>query len=144
MARGLTKGEGKCCPAARCNSGALLLVASVLLAACGGGGGGGGSSGGGGTQSQSSSPPSSGVNSTTLAWDTTTDPNVAGYRLYYGTAPGTYLQSSGQGLDVGNVNTFAVPVKALTSGTRYYVAARAYDTTGNESDFSNEVFIDVP
>src|SRR5438445_484971 len=33
----------------------------------------------------------------TLAWDAVTAANLSGYRIYYGTAPGTYLQSAGQG-----------------------------------------------
>src|SRR5205807_5433546 len=65
--------------------------------------------------------------SATLAWDAVTAANLSGYRIYYGTAPGTYLQSVGQGLNVGNVTTYTVA--GLSSGTRYYFAATAYDTS---------------
>jgi chitodextrinase len=78
----------------------------------------------------------------TLAWDPVVATNLAGYRLYYGTAPGTYLQSRGQGASVGNVTTFTV--SGLTSGIRYYFAVTAFDTSNNESAYSNEVFKDVP
>jgi chitodextrinase len=77
-----------------------------------------------------------------LAWDAVTAADFSGYRIYYGTAPGTYTQSFGQGVNVGNVLTYTVT--GLGSGTRYYFAATAYDTMGNESGYSNEVFKDIP
>src|SRR5436190_1454855 len=80
--------------------------------------------------------------SATLAWDAVTAANLSGYRIYYGTAPGTYLQSAGQGLNVGNVTTYTVT--GLSSGTRYYFAVVAYDTSSNESTYSNEVFTVIP
>jgi len=77
-----------------------------------------------------------------LAWDPVVATNLSGYRIYYGTAPGTYFQPLGQGINVGNVTTYTVT--GLTSGTRYYFAATSVDTSGNESVFSNEVSKDVP
>ena len=111
--------------------GLLLLVAIAgALSACGGGGGGG--------SADSSGNPS---NSATLSWDGVIDPNLGGYRIYYGTAPGAYQQPVGSGLYVGNVTSFTVT--GLTSGTRYYFAATASDKSNNESAFSNEVFKDI-
>src|SRR5205814_1209863 len=81
-------------------------------------------------------------NSAALAWDAVTDPTFSGYRIYYGTAPGTYLQSVGQGLNVGKATTFTVT--GLSSGTRYYFATTAYDTLNKESTYSDEVFKDIP
>ena len=81
-------------------------------------------------------------NTATLAWDAVTHPSLAGYRVYYGTAPGVYLQSAGQGLNVGNVTTYMVT--GLASGRRYYFAAKAVSTSNSESAFSNEVFKDIP
>jgi len=71
-----------------------------------------------------------------LAWDTVVAPNLSGYRIYYGTAPGTYLQS----FDVVSSDT-TVTVMALSSGTTYYFAVTAYGVSipVNESYFSNEV-----
>jgi hypothetical protein len=102
--------------------GLLLLAIAILLTACGGG--------------DSNSP-----NTATLAWDAVTDPSLSGYRVYYGTAPGTYLQPVGQGLDVGDVTTYSVT--GLSSGTRFYFASTAYTSNG-ESTYSNEVFKDIP
>jgi hypothetical protein len=105
-------------------SGALVLLAiTVLLVACGGGG-----AGERGTASTSTA-------TATLAWDATSA--VTGYRIYFGTQSGTYPQS----LDVGNVTTYTVT--GLSSGTRYYFAATAYDEN-TESNLSNEVFKDMP
>jgi len=59
--------------------------------------------------------------------------DLAGYKLYYGTTSGNYSNS----IDVGNVTTFQI--NNLTDGLTYYFAATAYDTSGNESSFSNEV-----
>ena len=53
-----------------------------------------------------------------------------------------YDQPLGLGLEVGDVTTFTVT--GLNSGTRYYFAATAFDTSNNESAFSNEVFKDIP
>ena len=86
--------------------------------------------------------PPSPSNSAGLAWDTVTAPNLSGYRVYFGTAPGTYLQPLGQGISVGNVTAYTVT--GLASGTRYYFAVTDFDTLGAESPYSNEVFKDIP
>jgi len=67
----------------------------------------------------------------TLAWDSNAESDVAGYKVYYGTASGKYTHS----VNVGNVTQTTVNV----SKKKYYIALTAYDTYGNESDFSNEV-----
>ncbi len=106
---------------------ALLFLATVsLLNACGGGDGG-----------DPTSPTTA-----TLTWDAVADPSVSGYRIYYGTAPGTYLQPVGQGVSVGTATTYTV--MGLSSGTRYYFAATAIDTSNNESAFSNEAAKSIP
>ena len=85
-------------------------------------------------------PPTS--NSAALAWDAVAATNLSGYRLYYGTTPGSYLQPYGQGISAGNATTFTL--MGLSSSTRYYFAVTAFDTSGNESGYSNEVFKDIP
>ena len=69
-----------------------------------------------------------------LTWNAVAGAN--GYRIYYRTSPGSYLQNLEQGLDVGNVSTYKAT--GLTSGTSYHFAVTAYGPDG-ESDFSNEV-----
>jgi cellulose 1,4-beta-cellobiosidase len=94
------------------------------------------------------SPDSASVNvttastSVTLAWDAVAAPTLSGYRVYFGTAAGGYLQPRGQGVAVGDVTTYTVA--GLSGGSRYFFAVTAFDTLGFESGFSNEVFKDIP
>ena len=67
----------------------------------------------------------------TLAWDSNAESDVAGYKVYYGTASGKYTYS----VNVGNVTETTLNV----SKKKYYIALTAYDTYGNESAYSNEV-----
>jgi len=71
--------------------------------------------------------------SVTLAWDAVTDPNLAGYRVYYGTASGDYVRP---GVSVGDHLSFTVT--GLRTQTTYYFVVTAYNFLGNESAFSNE------
>jgi len=69
-----------------------------------------------------------------LEWNPVTDPDVAGYKVYYGTATGSY----GAPVDVGSLTT--ATLGNLSDCTRYYIAVKAYDTSGNQSAvFSDEV-----
>ena len=72
-----------------------------------------------------------------LAWNPNTEPDLAGYRIYYGTASREYVDS----IDVGNTTTYGLD--GLLEGVTYYIALTAYDTTGNESGFSDEVSSDT-
>lgn len=67
----------------------------------------------------------------TVAWDPSPDPDVAGYRVYYGTNSRCYGWSTNAGLAC--TQSVAVPWAG-----RWYLAATAYDAGGVESDFSNE------
>jgi hypothetical protein len=71
--------------------------------------------------------------SVTLAWDPNAEPDVTGYRVYYGTSSGVYTQS----LDAGSATTIAIP--NLLDGTTYYFAVTAYNTEALESAWSNEI-----
>lgn len=81
------------------------------------------------------------ANSATLSWDSNTEPDIAGYRVYYGTSPGNYLQPKGSGIVVGGIGYV---VSGLESGVRYYFSVTAYDTSGNESGYALEVSKDIP
>ena len=117
----------------------LLFLTANLLAACGGGGG--ETAAAPATTSSSSSAPAAGA-SATLAWDPVMAAGVAGYRVYYGTAPGTYEQLAGQGIDVGASTTYTAT--GLGSGTVYYFAVTAYNNVNQESGYSNEVSKQMP
>ncbi len=69
----------------------------------------------------------------TLAWLPNTEPDLAGYTVYYGRSSGIYEHV----FDAG-ANT-QVTISGLKAGTRYYFVVTAYDTYGNESRPSKEV-----
>ena len=68
-----------------------------------------------------------------LAWDANTEPDLAGYRIHYGTASGDYSHS----IDVGNTTQYTLA--DLDDGVTYYLAATAYDVDNNESAYSVEL-----
>jgi len=71
-----------------------------------------------------------------VSWDPNSEPDLAGYILYYGKKPGHYTSS----IDVGNVHEYNI--EDLEPGI-YYYAVTAYDKNGNESSYSNETKIDL-
>jgi hypothetical protein len=81
----------------------------------------------------------------TLSWvapstnqDGTPLTDLAGYKIYYGTASGNYTQN----VDAGNVTTYTLT--NLTDGQTYYLVATAYNTARFESSYSNEVSKTIP
>jgi len=74
----------------------------------------------------------------TLSWDNNAETDLAGYKVFSGTSSGNYSGS----IDVGNWNSCTV--SGLQEGTNYYYAAKAYNTAGLESGFSNEVSYKAP
>ena len=76
--------------------------------------------------------------SCTLAWDGSSDPNVAGYELRYGTSSGNPSQS----IDVLKTTTFTV--SNLNDATTYYFVVAAYNAAKVESQPSNEVSYTTP
>ena len=73
--------------------------------------------------------------SVTLSWNPNSESDLAGYRVYAGTVSGSY----GNPVDMGNVTTFQIV--NLSPGQTYHFAVTAYDSSGNESGFSNEASI---
>ena len=77
--------------------------------------------------------------STTLSWTAPTQnedgsalTNLAGYKLYWGTEPGSYPNS----VTIDNPGVTTYVVENLTAGTYEFVAT-AFNTSGVESRFSN-------
>jgi hypothetical protein len=73
-----------------------------------------------------------------LGWNPSSDANVTGYNIYYGTVSGDYTNK----VTIGNVS--AITISDLTAGATYYFAATAFDATGDESVYSNEAMFIVP
>lgn len=76
-------------------------------------------------------------NKTTLTWDASTSPDVAGYKTYWSATGGLASYTDLNSKDVGNVLTVQIPTLGNFTGNQCFVVT-AYDVAGNESDFSNE------
>ncbi|HYV18464.1 MAG TPA: fibronectin type III domain-containing protein [Verrucomicrobiae bacterium] len=68
-----------------------------------------------------------------VSWSSDAEADLSGYRLRYGTAPGSVDAE----VDAGRATT--AQVFGLSRGVTYYFSVVAYDTSGNESDPSTEV-----
>ena len=75
--------------------------------------------------------------SVTLSWDANTEPDIAGYKVYWGTSSGVYDKFS-------DVSQTTASVSDLAIGIRYYFAVKAYNEAGLESGYSEEVSAIVP
>jgi len=73
-----------------------------------------------------------------LEWDPNTEPELVGYKIYWGTSSGNYTSSK----DVGKTTTYTLT--GLDEGKTYYFAATAYDGSSNESGYSNQISYTVP
>ncbi len=79
-------------------------------------------------------PPSTG--SATLSWSLNSESDLAGYKIYVGTAPGLYTYP-GSPFPLGVTGSYTIT--GLPSGQTYYFAISAFDSFGNESGLSAEV-----
>src|SRR5436309_6804061 len=84
------------------------------------------------------SPQLSTATSLKLAWHPSSDPNVVGYSLSYGTASGAYNKSLNAG------NSTSSTVTSLIPGATYYFVVTAYNSIGLQSLPSNEVSLSLP
>ena len=76
--------------------------------------------------------PAAALTSVKLLWSPAPGTNIAGYKIYYGTASRNYATT----VSVGNATN--TTVSGLLDGVTYYFAATTLDTTGLESDYSAE------
>ena len=70
----------------------------------------------------------------TLEWDANSEPNISGYNVYYGNSSRDY------DVTVGVWNWTSVTIDLIDNET-YYFAVTAYNTDGDESDYSSEICI---
>jgi hypothetical protein len=75
--------------------------------------------------------------SVTLTWNSNTEPNIAGYNVYYGGASGTYTNV----IRVSNATN--TTISGLLAGVTYYFAVTANNNLGQESVYSGEVSYSV-
>jgi fibronectin type 3 domain-containing protein len=82
-------------------------------------------------------PASRAASNVTFTWDAAAASDLAGYRLYQSATSGSYNKTTGKVCDVlAPVTTCTI--SGLPDGVYYWVAT-AYDKSGNESAYSNEV-----
>ena len=74
-----------------------------------------------------------------LAWDPNTEPDLGGYRLYYGIT--NQLVTNTLNISASSTN---VTVPGLIEGQTYFFFLTATNTSGLESDPSNQVIYTVP
>jgi len=110
----------------------IFAVVGVALGGCTGGGG------------DDSAPPAAqapaATASVTFQWDPVAVSDLAGYKIYSSTTPGTY----GSPIATLSASTTTYQMTNLTKGETYFFAVSAYDTNGNESPFSNEQSRTIP
>ena len=75
-----------------------------------------------------------------ITWDSNTEKNLVGYRVFYGTSPGKYKNC----VDVGKATESSPGViqynlTGLVKGKQYYIAVVAVDKYNQQSSFSVEV-----
>ena len=80
--------------------------------------------------------PPPGTGSALLSWTPDSGSNLAGYKIYVGTAPGQYGYP-GSPIVIGLASSYTL--SNLPQGQTYYFAISAYTSSGTESGLSNEV-----
>ena len=112
----------------------FALLTMMLLGAC---------SGGGGADSVSGGLVQDRAEGVVLAWVAPVEredgtpismAEIAGYRVYYGTAQGSYPNQ----VDIADRDTMQTTLSDLETGT-YHIVVTTYDMDGRESTFSQEV-----
>ncbi len=73
-----------------------------------------------------------------FGWDPSTDTNVIGYLIEYGTMSGVYPSE----IDVGSNTT--VTLSNFDMGDTYYITVIAYDSAGLQSPPSGELVVAIP
>ena len=82
----------------------------------------------------------------TLGWDANSEPDVEGYVVYRNVGspgpPYKYADDLPED-ELQNPLNPQVTITGLNEHTRYYIAVTAYDTQGNESDYSDQLCIEI-
>jgi len=78
------------------------------------------------------------LTSVLLVWNANRESDLGGYRVYVGERSGRYDQVHSAGLQ-----TF-LSLNRLNPGKTYYFSVTAYDLSGNESGFSQEISYTMP
>lgn len=71
-----------------------------------------------------------------LSWTLNSEADLAGYKIYVGTAPGLYSYP-GSPIVVGPTGSYTIT--GLPLGQTYYFSISAFNSSGSESGLSSEV-----
>jgi hypothetical protein len=113
----------------------LLIILSIFTITTGCGSGSGGGGGGSLISESDGSSPDTTERSITLSWDEPADSeDVSGYKIYYGSTSGNYDNAK----DIGNVTIYTL---SHLQGETICFALTAFNSSGNESGYSNEICI---
>jgi hypothetical protein len=82
--------------------------------------------------------------SVTLTWSLNQEPDIAGYRIYYGTQSGQYDNSITVYDSANQPLQRSYTVAGLSEGTTYYFGLKAFDQAGQESEYSVETSKKIP
>jgi hypothetical protein len=82
--------------------------------------------------------------SVTMTWNRNQEPDIAGYRIYYGTQSGQYNNSITVYDSATQPLQLSYTVAGLSEGTAYYFALKTFDQAGQESDYSVETSQNIP
>ena len=104
------------------NNTALLLAFLITVSGCGAG-----NSGDGLRAQLQWDPPTTHKDGSPLS-----PSEIGGYRVYYGTTPGTYLDS----VEVGTATSILISDLRLPAGRTYYLSITVFADGGLESDHS--------
>jgi len=79
-----------------------------------------------------------------LVWNANTEPDLAGYKIYYVEEVKGWTDPSVRSYDVGNVTSFYVrDLPGIVEGVPMMFAVTAYDDVGNESEFGPDRPVDT-
>jgi hypothetical protein len=82
--------------------------------------------------------------SVTMTWNRNQEPDIAGYRIYYGTQSGQYSDTITVYDSATQPLQRSYTVAGLSEGTTYYLALKTFDQAGQESDYSVETSQNIP
>ncbi len=82
--------------------------------------------------------------SVTLTWQRNQEPDIAGYKIFYGTRSGRYTNSITIDDTANQPLERSYTVDGLQEGATYYFAIKAFDLAGQEGVFSDEISKTIP
>ena len=75
-----------------------------------------------------------------IRWDANVEPDLGGYKVYAGFSSGNYASTVDVGLTAAPASPqVKLPAAGVNSEQPWFLVITAYDTSQNESGFSNEV-----